>query len=315
MTRKTRAEWKAEQARLDQAVREAEQVAEALGLRAPVDPLAVVRAEHPLLKAAGGDLKDRYDGQLEYHPKKGRFLLFYNTKYDRGGRPGEHHPRTRFSIAHELGHYYLAAHRAFLMRTGTPHPSSSEFRSDVLVEREADAFASGLLLPSHLFEPVVNEGGKELSAARVQRMADDFRTSFVSTVIRAVRLSDLPCGVVGLRGGKKAWSFLSDPLIEEGAYPGGTGSALPTTAKRQWTMFERGEAERIEQDGKLWEWFQTYENDALGGRLVTEGYVPVPSLKTLVVLVTTDPGGAENPDDDDDSDEEEEYVPSWNRRR
>lgn len=102
-----------------------------------MNPLDVVKAESPFLKAAGADLKNRYDGQFEYHPKKKRFLLSFNTKYDRGCAPGEHHPRTRFSIAHELGHYYLATHRAFLMRTGVAHPSSSEFRTNVFVEREA----------------------------------------------------------------------------------------------------------------------------------------------------------------------------------
>lgn len=308
------AEWKVEQARLSRAVGEAEQVVDHLKLTTPIDPLAVVQAEHPLLKAAGGDLKERYDGQLEYHPSRKRFLLFYNTKYDRDVRPGEHHPRTRFSIAHELGHYFLAAHRAFLMRTAKPHPSSSEFRTDVFIEREADAFASGLLLPAHLFEPVVNEGGQELSVTRVRQMADDFRTSLVSTVIRAVRLADLPCGVAGLRDGKMAWSFLSDSLFEQGAYPSGSGSPLPKTAKHPWMRFARGEGGCTEQDGKLWEWFRTYENDDLGGREVTESYVPVPVLKTLVVLVTTDPAVAEDPDDDD-VDEEEEYTPSWDRRR
>lgn len=301
-----------EKSRLDAAVHEAEQIVQVLGLKEPVNPLAVVESEAPFLKAAGDDIRNRYDGQLEYHRKKNRFLLYFNTKYDHGRQPGDHHPRTRFSIAHELGHYYLAAHRAYLMHGGQPHRSSSEFRNNVLVEREADAFASGLLLPTHLFQPVVNEKG-ELSSSRVLQMADDFRTSFVSTVIRAVRLSDYPCGVVGIRDGKKAWSFASESLIEAGAYPSGKGKPLPKTAGQHWARFERGEAERVEQDGRLWDWFQTYENDDLGAIWVTEGYVPVPILETLVVLVTADPNDIGGGGEDDESDEEEGYLPSWER--
>lgn len=301
-----------ERVRLDKAVREAELIVQTLGLTHPVDPLAVVNAEHPSLKAAGGDFKNRYDGQLEYHPQRRRFLLFFNTKYDRGQQPGEHHPRTRFSIAHELGHYFLQAHRAFLMRTGTSHQSSSEFRNNVLIEREADAFASGLLLPTHLFEAVVNEGGKELTADRVMRMANNFRASYVSAVVRAVRLSDCPCGVVGIRDGKKAWFFVSDALFDAGGYPSGGGRPLPKAAERHWARFEQGVPDRAAQDGTLWEWFETYENDDLGSLPVYEEYVPVPVLKTLVVLVTADPNDVRGPDDDE-SDEEEEYVPSWDR--
>jgi hypothetical protein len=38
--------------------------------------------------------------------------------------------------------------------------------------------------------------------------------------IRGVRLSELPCGVAGLRDGRIAWMFPSKSLIEAGCYPG-----------------------------------------------------------------------------------------------
>lgn len=290
---------------------EAEQIVRGLGLTQPINPLDIVKEESPFLKADGADLGNRYDGQLEYHPKRNRFLLFFNTKYDRGGAPGEHHPRTRFSISHELGHYFLAAHRAFLMRTGVAHRSSSEFRNNVLVEREADAFAAGLLLPTHLFEPVVNEGGKELTADRVQKMAAEFQVSYLSAVIRAVRQSECPCGVIGIREGKRMWSFVSEPLIEAGGYPKSAGQPLPTGAVKEWARFSQGRFEQTSQDGKLWEWFETYEDDDLGALNVYEEYVAVPSMKTMVVLVTADPADVRG--EDDESDEEEEYIPSWDR--
>ncbi len=87
---------------------------------------------------------------MEYHRSRNRFLLLYNTKYDAYLLPGQHHPRTRFSIAHELGHYFLEPHRAYLRRTGKSHPSKGEFLSDRTIEMEADAFAAGLLMPSAL---------------------------------------------------------------------------------------------------------------------------------------------------------------------
>ncbi|HEY1192048.1 MAG TPA: hypothetical protein VGE74_30745 [Gemmata sp.] len=68
----------------------------------------------------------------------------------------------------------------------------------------------------------------------------------------------------------------------------------------------RGRCEELEQGGNLTDWFQTYERDELGGVLVTEGYLPLPSMKTLLVLLTADESDLAGPEDDDESDEEEE---------
>ena len=311
MTRKTKGKWATELAHLAAAAQAADQIVQAVGLKPPIDPLEIVKAESRLLKAAGCDLKNRYDGQLEYHRKKDRFLLYYNTKYDTGRTAGDHHPRTRFSIGHELDHYFLSAHRAFLMRTGTAHRSSAEFRNNLFVEREADAFASGLLLPAHAFEPAVNDGG-ELSLSRVKRLADRFQASLIATAIRAVRLSNFPCGIVGIREGQKAWCFASESLVDIGAFPAKGGLSPPRTALGQWGRFERGQFEEHEQDGNLTDWFQTYERDELGGVLVTESYISVPTMKTLLVLLTADESDLCDPDEDE-SDEEEGYIPSRDR--
>ncbi len=58
-----------------------------------------------MLLLRSGDYRSKFDGQIEYHRANNRFLLFYNTKYD-DPQTGEHHPRTRFSFGHELGHYF-----------------------------------------------------------------------------------------------------------------------------------------------------------------------------------------------------------------
>ena len=64
---------------------------------------------------------------------------------------GRHHPRTRFSICHELGHYFIERHHDDLVNGEPPHGSSGEFKNGVAEgEREADAFASSLLLPTPL---------------------------------------------------------------------------------------------------------------------------------------------------------------------
>jgi len=250
-------------------------------MSAPVDPVAVASQEHPRLVMKSGDFKDAFDGRLEYHVASDRFILFFNTKYD--STSSDHHPRTRFSISHELGHYYLDEHRGFLMRGGGAHSSTSEFVEDDIVEREADAFAAGLLMPSKLFRPIVNK--KELTIQRIKSIADDFQTSRVSTAIRSVSVSDFPCEVVGLREARVAWRFPSPALIEGGCYPLPRGAIPSSTAREQWEKFRRGEFTEAESSARPSHWFQSY-GPAEKTFEVTEQYLAVPTMETLLVLLS-----------------------------
>jgi len=302
MAKRTKMEWAEMQTRQQRAVERAAEVLEALKFAsAPIDPLAIIASEKPLLCATGGNFRNRFDGQLEYHRSKNRFLLFFNTKYDRAPN-GEHQPRTRFSIAHELGHYFLDAHQAYLRRTGKSHPSRGEFLSDRNIETEADAFAAGLLMPASLLGPRVNDG--EMCFADIQAWAGDFKTSVTSTARRAVELSDFPCALIGVREGRVAFSFQSQAMIEGGCYPRLRGSALPPGAQAKWQAFTSGCLLEKEGQSLARAWCQTYDNDRADGAPVSEHYFGVPPTQTLLVLLTI-PEEALFPDDDDDSDDED----------
>jgi hypothetical protein len=209
--------------------------------------------------------------------------LLFNTKYDDSQSPGTHHPRTRFSIAHELGHFYLDRHHAYLRRGGTPHGSRSEFASDIMIEREADAFAAALLMPVSLIGPLVNDD--ELTLDRVEELAGSFQTSRVSTAIRAVQVSDFPAAVVGLRNGAVAWTFQSDSLVQGGCYPGKRGTISSPTARQKWQSFAAGDYDKSIAQAYARHWFRTYETDRLEDLPVTEHFLPVPVMDTLIVLL------------------------------
>lgn len=301
MAKRTRLDWVETQTRQQRAAERAAEVLDALNIAsAPIDPLAVAESEKPLLCAMGGDFRDRFDGQLEYHRTKNRFVLFYNTKYDRIA--GQHHPRTRFSIAHELGHYFLDAHQAYLRRTGKSHPSKGEFLSDRNIETEADAFAAGLLMPAALLGPKVNDG--EMSFADIQAWAGDFGTSITSTARRAVELSDFPCALVGVRDGRVAFSFQSQAMIDGGCYPRPHGSSLPAEALAKWQAFADGQ--RLPPQGGTYAraWCQTFDNDRAANAPVTEHYFGVPPTQTLLILLTI-PEDEMFPDDDGDDNGED----------
>lgn len=293
-------DWLAAEGRLDKVRQLAEDIVEAMKLSAPIDPLVIAADESPMLKFKGGDFRSRFDGQLEYHRDRGRFVLFFNTKYDAGLPVGEHHPRTRFSIGHELGHYFLDRHRAYFLAGGKPHPSRGEYVADVAMERDADTFASGLLLPSKLVRPLVNQ--EDLSLSVIEEVAQKFRTSLVSTAIRAVQLSDFPCAVVGLRRGSVAWSTRSQALIDAGLYPPARGTSGSPSAIERWSRFEKGTAKKDRASAFGRQWFRTFDRDDLDGVHVTEHYLPVPAMETLVVLLSV-PEDEILRDDEDDSED------------
>jgi Zn-dependent peptidase ImmA (M78 family) len=59
------------------------------------------------------------------------------------------YPRIRFTIAHELGHYFIDEHRN-LLKKGTSL-SFNQKHNNLLIEKEANHFASFLLMPTQRF--------------------------------------------------------------------------------------------------------------------------------------------------------------------
>ena len=65
-----------------------------------------------------------------------------------------------FTIAHELGHYFLDGHPEAIFSGGNDrHYSKSGFVSDDIHEKEADAFAAELLMPENFFKEALRKSG------------------------------------------------------------------------------------------------------------------------------------------------------------
>lgn len=284
MAKLTKMDWTELRTRKERAAERAAEVLRTLKLReAPVDPLAIAKSEAPLLKVRSGNFKNRFDGQLEYHKNQNRFLLLYNDKYDRNAADGTHHPRTRFTISHELGHYFLEPHHTYLVRDGKSHGSKGEYSSPVMMEREADAFAAALLMPERIMGEWVNDG--DLTLENIEEWARVFDTSLSSTAKRAIDLSHFPSAVVPIKGGVTRMYHMSDAMIDGGCYPKPSGSSLPATAQRVWQAFESGVAQKKAQS-YVGDWFQTYRSEDQKFLPVFEHYLPIPVMETVLVILT-----------------------------
>ncbi len=105
-------------------------------------------------------------------------------------------PRARFSIAHELAHHLMHADYDAIARIhGAPRSSEREFA----VEREANLFASEILVPRSLAEPLCRDAHPTLDA--VGALARSFDVSLTVAAQRWAQLAHTGCAFVESRGG------------------------------------------------------------------------------------------------------------------
>lgn len=156
------------------------------------------------------DYGDHFDGLL--HFDEGRFHIFCNA-HRCGSIDGS---RARFTLAHELGHFFIPEHHRALRSGATPsHPSfCSNPNATSLVEQEADLFASRLLMPEEAFRKATGLRGFSLSGVRA--VANDFGTSLQASFLRCLDSEILPCAVIWWRKGRKPWFGTAQMLKRKG---------------------------------------------------------------------------------------------------
>lgn len=104
-------------------------------------------------------------------------------------------PRTRFTIAHELGHYFIDNHRN-LLRKGfsLSYDKSLNYFSNEPVEKEANHFATNLLMPKARFKQDIDK--LEFGIDSIKLLSKQYKTSITATVIQYSNLLHIPSFVV-----------------------------------------------------------------------------------------------------------------------
>ena len=167
----------------------------------PVDPVWIARRQG--LAVEEGPLPSGVYGALW---KRGnRFGIIVS---DACPTPGHR----RFSLAHELGHYHIDGHLdAMFAGDAERVESEGEFLPNrkSRLEREADWFASELLVPASQLGPRIDEPA---SIGTLRSLADEFRTSLTMMAIRHAELTDLASASILSRDGRVEWVFCSRRL-------------------------------------------------------------------------------------------------------
>jgi hypothetical protein len=168
----------------------------------PIDVVKLAENEGVVL-APSADYGPEFQGRIEFRRDKQKFILFYPTRAD-----GTLSLRQRFSVGHELAHYFIEAHREALM-CGTTHNSTSGFICNETFEREADEFASSLMIPRDF---MVRRLGRRdfLDLKGVLALAEECQTSSQCAAIRYATFTGEACFVLLSCNGKICYNIVSD---------------------------------------------------------------------------------------------------------
>lgn len=211
----------------------------------PVDPMQIATEEG--IRLCADLFGDGFDARIEYYSDLDEFAIFHQRP-----RYGHTVGRVNFSVAHELGHYYL--HSRYLL-SGKSHNSSADYRSKDPMEVEADAFAAAILMPRELFKAEVRKLRREIcTLSDICKLAKEhFRTSVTSTALRYLRCDFEACAIVMSKAGRVVWADYSTDMKQLGMKYIPFGDSVP---KGSWSAevdasnpedFQEGEI-----DAEIW---------------------------------------------------------------
>jgi hypothetical protein len=265
----------------------------------PVDPFAIAAGRdievRPMPDSAGG-----VSGMLLRHGDV--FGILYATHVKSEGFQ-------RFSIGHELGHYFLEGHIDHILPGDGTHTSHAGFVSGDPYELEADQFAAGLLMPSVLFKRALGQQNAGLEV--VESLASLCRTSLTATAIRYTEVTHDAVAIIISSGPDIDFCFMSETMksLPQITWPR-KGTPVPkgtATAQLNTAPDRVAAGDRVEAEIDLMDW--------LGGApsaVATEQAVGLGSYgKTLTVLTCTSVQDETYEEDDGEEDLADRWTPRF----
>ena len=184
--------------------------------------------------------------------------------------------RKNFTIAHELGHYYLDGGQPEGQGSATDekeaefvpqHRCQREdlrgFDSHRLEEQRANQFAVELLMPSPIFRADATDL-PEIGLPAIDALAASYSTSLTSTAIRYTRLSPHVCAIVLSEGGQIKYFAYSERFRQNSDCYLDTNKPLhPDSVAALLTKGEAKEVKERQQQVPLSHWCSTQSDQPL----------------------------------------------------
>lgn len=174
------------------------------GLTFPINAGALAQewSRNVVPEAPIGELQARelkgFEGGLFWLKERKVWALLYHPHSDLPGR-------SNFTVAHEFGHYVL--HRK-LQEALQCSQSATLGITGAKIEREADEFASYLLMPIDDYTRQV--GGRRITLDLLGECADRYGVSLTAAILKWLEFTDQPAVAIMGREGMLHWWKASD---------------------------------------------------------------------------------------------------------
>lgn len=282
--------------RLMLAARAAQEAAHASGQTGlPICPFAIAEQESIEVVAKPADIEGVSGGIVFQDPP----IIFHSTTI-------RSRAFQRFTVAHELGHYFVDGHWDRMEAAGV-HVSRAGFgRSKDPFETEADHFAASLLMPRAQVRRLLNREPTGLAAVRA--LALDAETSLTSSGIRIAECSDEPFAIIMSQQGTVGYVFMSPAFkrLRPRVWLR-KGDAVPESATRRFGAApERvARSEELCVKTRMEHWFGS------GDRALDEEIVGLGNYGRTLTILSCE-GNPEIAIEEED--EEERLLDSWTPR-
>jgi Zn-dependent peptidase ImmA (M78 family) len=208
------------------------------------------------------DYGNAFDGVIVYDSE---FYIHINTR--RGNRIDT--ARGRFTLAHELGHFFLENHRHGLQRgILEPHPSKNNEAKHQKIEREADYFASCLLMPEKRFSKDCFKQKFQFSI--IEELAKKYNVSLTACAIRFSDIGNHPIMIIYCEENRVRWKWNSKDFPFK--YLAVSDSKIPPDTL-VGDYFSTGKGERGIEESIAENWFNCYREED-NDRVIYEYCIP-----------------------------------------
>ena len=161
-----------------------------------------------------------YDINVRYEPLEKADAFMFPTKNGRTDfliNSNSQIVRQRFSIAHELGHFFLHKGKNFLCQSSELH-ASAFLENRPAPEKAADQFAANLLIPPFMLVPRI-KGFEKVTFQVIKNFANEFETSLPAMAIQIAKSGIFPVVIVFFGRNKKRQFFIRSKFVDKKLWP------------------------------------------------------------------------------------------------
>ncbi len=144
--------------------------------------------------------------EIPIQGSEGRILINKNTGIISINSSITHLGKKNFVLAHEIGHFLMHKEIEYLFTDN--YKTLSDWHTNGIHERQANAFATELLMPKNLFQSII--GGKKLNIAFINDISSYFRVSMMAAFLRYIQLGIYPAMLIYMEKGIVKWKQYSN---------------------------------------------------------------------------------------------------------